>query len=76
VFFGADGNHGHNPNSESLLVNESTSKWLPELRPYLEDLATLAKPGIETPLSDPVFPRFINSSACYPKTDLKCKTGN
>ncbi|TWT84028.1 hypothetical protein CA13_55030 [Planctomycetes bacterium CA13] len=32
------------------------------LRPYLEDLATSAKPGIETPLSAVVFPRFMNTS--------------
>ncbi|HAN99426.1 MAG TPA: hypothetical protein DCQ98_19290 [Planctomycetaceae bacterium] len=28
----------------------------PELLPYLEDLASLAEPGVTTPLSDPVFP--------------------
>ena len=39
-----------------------TAPILPTLRPYLEDLATLAQPGIETPLSAAVFPRFVNAS--------------
>ena len=39
-----------------------TAPVLPALRPYLEDLQTLASPGIETPLSAPVFPRFVETS--------------
>ena len=39
-----------------------TAPVLPALRPYLEDLQTLAQPGIETPLSAPLFPRFAETS--------------
>ncbi len=39
-----------------------TAPILPVLRPYLEDLASIFKPGVEVPLSDPVFVRFVDAS--------------
>ncbi len=33
----------------------------PSLRPFLEDLQEIAKPGIETALTEPVFPRFAEA---------------
>ncbi len=39
----------------------------PELRPYLKALADIAQPGIETPLSSPVFP------GCEKATNLRTK---
>ncbi len=39
-----------------------TAPILPVLRPYLEDLASIVKPGVETRLSDPVFSRFVDES--------------
>ncbi len=39
-----------------------TAPIMADLRPYLEDLRDLVNPGVETPLSSPVFPRFVDAS--------------
>ncbi len=35
-----------------------TAPIIPNLRPFLEDIWTIAEPGLKTPLDAPVFPRF------------------
>ena len=39
-----------------------TAPLLPDLRPYIQDLADLAEPGYTVPMDSPVFPRFTDAS--------------
>lgn len=47
-----------------------TAPLLPTLRPFIEDLWTLAEPGLKTPISDPVFPRFVGTSDAAPRSAM------